>query len=483
MRQRRQQLPFNLATGEGVLYDVSLDAFSFPAPPGAGPPDATEPSAEKQLDPASLLGSLRRQDHSIYAQPETASPQLPVFSELEDADCEQLQPAVEQAFLDSHALLSVPGQMRTVQKSPVTTDFTSEAMMESLEQILRDIGDGGIEGLEVEETELKDWENTLVRMNKERDDAERELNRSLANDIFSYVEEALRRETGGLVVQSSDQTERHFSGSLSTQGERPAFSNGEPRWQPVRDMTTSWSGFGDEAQLGNILGDVGNPTGLKGAAAVVSHRSTSTLTPTQCRKTLHCGNQMSTQSCVTQQPRLPSTHNGDNIHTGHQSGLELMNRRAQYSQNHAGSQPRGPPVWQQQQQQQEQLPQRFHHHTLSHSSHTPGSVNSAAHSFHPQTQRLSGSCMYESREGHMPNAAPDPTRHNGPLLGPACSTEAPRNAPAFTLSHPGIDREAMSSSHMAACTDVGHVTGRDLPAENSSLQSSFFCWNGNAQVR
>lgn len=469
MRQRRQQLPFNLATGEGVLYDVSLDAFSFPGPPGAGPPDPTESTAEKQLDPASLLGSLRRQDHSIYAQPEEPSPQLlPVFSELEDADCEQLQPAVEEAFLDSHALLSVPGHMRTVQKSPVTTDFTSEAMIESLEQILRDIGDGGIEGLEVEETELKDWENTLVRMNKERDDAERELNRSLANDIFSYVEEALRKETGGLVVQSSDQTERHVSGSLSTQGERPAFSNGEPRWRPVRDVTTSWSGFGDEARLGNILGDVGNPTGLK----VVSHRSTSTLPPTQCRKTLHCGDEMSTQSCVTQQPWLPSAHNGDNIHTGHPSGP--------YSQNHAGSQqtlagpqPRGPPVWQQ----QEQLPQRFHHRTLSHSSHTPGSVNSAAHSFHPQTQRLSGSCMYESREGH------DPTGHNGPLPGPACSTGGPRNAPAFTLSHPGINHEAMSSSHVAARTDVGHVTGRELPAENSTLQSSFFCWNGNAQVR
>ncbi|KAG7238629.1 hypothetical protein INR49_030703 [Caranx melampygus] len=508
LRQRRQQLPFNLATGEGVLYDVSLDAFSFPGPPGASPPDPTEPTTEKQLDPASLLGALCRQDHSIYTQSEKPSPQLPVLSEMEDADCEQLQPAVEQAFLDSHALLSVPGQMQTLQKSPVTTDFTSEAMIESLEQILRDIGDGGIEGLEVEESELKDWENTLIKMNKEREDAERELNHNLANDVFSYVEEALRKETGGLVVQSSDQTGRHVSGSLSTQGEHPGFSNGEPRWQPVTDMTTSWSGFGDEAQLGNILGNVGNP---KGAAEVVSHRSMSTLTPTQCRKTLqgshHCGNEMSTQSCVTHQPWLPSTHNGDNIHTGHQSGLELMNQSAQYSQNHAGSQqtfvgpqPRGPPVWQQLQ----QLPQRFHHHTLSHSSHTPGSVNSAAQSFHPQTQRLSGSCMYGNREGHMPNAAPIPARHNGPLLGPTCSTGpayvagAPRNAPTFTLSHPAINQGVMSSSntHRAACTDVGsislgHVRGADtnvgtflpnLPAEKSSLQSSFFCWNGNAQI-
>lgn len=495
LRQRRQQLPFNLATGEGVLYDV----FSFPGPPGAGPPGAgppgpAEPTAtEKPLDPASVLGSLHRQDHSIYTQSETLSPpQLPIFSELEDVDCDaQLQP-LEQAFLDSHALLSVPGQMQTtLQKSPVTADD----MMESLEQILGDIGDGGIEGLEVEETELRDWENTLFRVNKEREDVEMELNCSLANDVFSYVEEALRRETGAVVVQSPDQ-------SLPVRGEHPGFSHREPRWHPVADTTTtSRSGFGAEAQLGNILVDVGNLTGLKGAAEVVSHRLTSTLTPTQCRKTLqgshHCGNELSTQSCVTRQPWLPSTHNGDNIHTRHQSGSELMNQSVQYSQNHVGSQPRGPPVWQQQQQQQrQQLPQSFHHHTLSHSSLTPGSsVNSAAQPFHPQTQRLSGSCMYENREGHMPHAAAVPATHNGPLLGPAnVAARASRNAPTFALSHPGIANQGVTSGsdvgsvnglgHMRVTdADVGTFRPTEFPAENSSLQSSFFCWNGSAQVR
>ncbi|XP_056259640.1 aryl hydrocarbon receptor-like [Seriola aureovittata] len=507
--QRRQQLPFNLATGEGVLYDVSLDVFSSPGPPVPG----AEPTKEKPLDPASLLGSLRRQDHSVYTQPEKPSPKLPIFSQTEDTVCEQPQPTLEQAFLDSHALLSVPGQIQTLQKGSITADLTSEAMIESLEQILGAIGNGVIEGLEVEEMELRDWENTLVRMNKEREDTTRELNCTLANDVFSYVEEALRRETSGFVVQGSDQTGCCVSGMI--QGEHPGFSNSEPQWQP---MKSNRSGFGEQAQLGNILGDVGNSTGLKGAAEVVSHRTTSTLTPTQCRNTHqgssnhHCGNGVSTQSCVTHQSWLPSTHNADNIQSSHQSGLEVMDQSVQYSLNHAGSQqtcvgplPRGPSVWQQQQlQQQQQLPQSFHHHTLSHSSHTPGSVNSTAQSFHPQTQRLPGSCIYENREGHIPNAALVPARRNRPLLGPTCSrgpahvAGATTNAPPFTLSHPGISQTMMSSpsTHMAACPGVGsvslgHLRGNDIgvgtfqpeyPAENSSLQSSFFCWNGDAQI-
>lgn len=502
LHQRRQQLPFNLATGEGVLYDVSLDAFSIPGAPGT-----TEPTTETPLDPASLLGSLRRQDHSVYTQPQKPSPQLPIFSQIEDLDLEQPQPVLEQAFLDSHALLSVPGQIQASQKRSITGDLTSDAMIDSLEQILEDIGDGGIEGLEVEDTELRDWENTLVRMNNEREDASRELNHILANDVFSYVEEALRRETGGYVPGSD-----HVSGNgLSIQGQHPG--------QPMMDMT---SGFAEQTLLGDVLGGVGCSTGLQSASQVVSHRAA----PAQCRNAHqghtsglwppssnnhHCGNQMiSTQSCravhsqpdVTHQSWLPSAQITNNIHShppGRQSGLEATDQGVQYTLNHIGSQHmeaqlQSPSVWQQQ-----QLPQSFLHHTLTHSSHTPGSANSTA--FHPQMQRLSGSCMYEKREGRIPNAATVPTRQNGPLLGPTGSRGPTQvaglttNAP-FAVSHPGINqRVVQSNAHVAACTDVGnislvHLSGdntslgtarSEYPPENGSLQ--FFCWNGDAQVK
>lgn len=426
MHQRRRQLPFNLATGEGVLYDTWMDSFSIPGPPGSGAPtDTAEPSTEKPLDPASILGSLHRQDHSVYTEPQTPSPLLPIFSQIDDLDLEQSP--MEQAFLDSHALLSVPGQaVQASQKRSVTGDLTSEAMIDSLEQILADIGGGGFEDLQVEETELRDWENTVVRMNNEREDAARELNHILANDVFSYVEEALRRET----MQGSDQiTDTEFA-------------------------------------EGDVLGGVG----------------TSALWPPNSS---NHHQMISAQSChaahpppdVTQPPWFMGT----------------MEQSAQYTLNHAGPQRTyiEPSVWQQQQ----QLPQSFHHHTLTHSSHTPGSVNSAAPSFQlPQTQRLSGSCMYEKREAHIPNVATVPARLDGPLLGPTCSS-GPTHVTAGTSANAAFAVGVINQGTMqpsGPCGDVGNISlvhlsgdGAGLGtarSENSSLQTPFFCWNGDTQV-
>ncbi|XP_034565319.1 aryl hydrocarbon receptor-like [Notolabrus celidotus] len=498
LHQRRQQLPFNLATGEGVLYDTSLDAFSMSGPPESGAPGTTEPTAEKPLDPASLLGSLRRQDHSVYTQPQNPSPPLPIFDQIEDSEYEQ--PSFEQAFLDSHALLSVPGQIQASQKRSITGDLTSDAMIDSLEQILGDIGDGMIQGLEVEETELRDWENTLVDVNNKREEASMDINSILANDVFSYVEEALRREAAGF-VQIPDQKAPVSVNTLSNQGPLPGsvFSNNE---------------FADQTLLGDVLVGCSGP---KGALQIGSNRAA----PTQCRNNpqehtsslwppsgdnQQCGNPMiSTQSFhavqsqphVAQESWLPSVQN--NIH---QSGSGVMDQRVQYRLNHAGPQQtyvgqplQTPSAWQQQ-----QLPPHFPHHTLTHSSHTPGSVNSTAPSFHPQTQRLSGSCMYEKREGHIPNAA---ARQNGPPLGPPRS-KGPTHGAGTTAnpSHPnggvGVLNQGMvqSNTSMNACAEVGNLgfghrregdavlgpSQSEYPNGNASLQSSFFCWNGEAQI-
>ncbi|XP_073333906.1 aryl hydrocarbon receptor-like [Pagrus major] len=480
LHQRRRQLPFNLATGEGVLYDTWMDAFSMPGPPGSAAPGTTGPSTEKALDPASLLGSLRQQDHSVYTQPQTPSPQLQIFDQIEDLDLEQPQSSLERAFLDSHALLSVPGQTQTSQNRSITED---QVLIDSLEQILGDIGDGGIEGLEVEESELRDWENTLVRMNNEREDASKELNHILADDVFTYVEEALRKETGGF-VQRSDQT--HASrNSLSMQGQHPAtvFPNNK---QPMTDMR---SGFREQTLLGDVLSGVG----LNSAAH--------THSPTQCHNTHQghtsrlwppsssnhrCGNQQTSQSChavhsqpdATQQSWHPSVQNTNNFHSSCQSVLDVTDQRVQYTLNHTGSQLHNPSLWQQQQ----QLPPSFQHHTLTHSSHTPGSVDSTAPSFHPQTQRLSGSCMYEKREGHIPNAATVPVRHNGPTHFADAPFTTP--GPNVAVVNQGATQPPGHGAHVA--DGLVRLSGDDsrsgYPPENGSLQSSFFCWNDEAQI-
>uniref|UniRef100_A0A7N9AWW0 Aryl hydrocarbon receptor-like n=1 Tax=Mastacembelus armatus TaxID=205130 RepID=A0A7N9AWW0_9TELE len=319
LRQRRQQLPFNLATGEGVLYDISLDIFS--GHPGSVVPGTTESTTDSPLDPSSLLGSFLQQDHSVYTQPQMPSPQLP--------QC------LDEVFQDSHALLSVPGEIQTPQKRPVTGDLTSDAMIDSLEQILGDIRGEGMEGVEVEEAELKDWENTLNRMNKEREEALRVFNHIQANDVFSYVEEALRRETSGH-MQGSDQTGPRVSVMISGS----SFSG-----QQMTDAESNRSGFADQTHLGNVHSDVGNST----AQFCNPHQGhTASLWPPSSSNQTTSG-----QSSVTPQSWLPSGAI-NNFQSGHLSGLVLMDPNVEYTLNHTGSQQtfmgpqfQDPSVWQQ----------------------------------------------------------------------------------------------------------------------------------------
>ncbi|KAM3600428.1 uncharacterized protein V6R79_023328 [Siganus canaliculatus] len=404
LHQRRRQLPFNLATGEGALYDTWMDAFSMPGPPGPGAPDTA--ATEKMLDPASVLGSFQRQDHTVYTQPPAQSPQLPAFDQIQDLDLEQPQSSLEQAFLDSRALLSVPGQTSTSQNRTLTGDFTSEAMMDSLEQILVDIGDIGLEGLDVEETELRDWENTLVRMSQEKTDEARDLERILANDVFSYVEEALRRESGGLVEISDQGVQGQHLGSLFSAHEQPAM----------------------EAKSG-----LGGPgwTGLNRTA------------PSQ-RHSPHLG--LASQLWSTngsQQHWFPSglNNNVDRVHASCRFSPEASGHGVPRALDLPGSLQTSTGLRQ----------------LLTHSSAAP------AESFPPQMQRFSGSCMYEKREGHIPNgAATVPAGLNG-------STHA---VGTLAQTYPGATVGVQPSA----------AVGADYPPGNGSLQSSFFCWNGDAQI-
>lgn len=408
MLQRRRQLPFNLSTGEGSLYNTWMESFSASGPPDPAASSASEPVAEDRLDPASVLGSLHRQDHSVYSCTQRAAPQsLPPAAET--LDLEHPQSSLEQAFWDSHALLSVPGQTQASEEAPVTGDLTADAMMESLEQIMGDIENGGMEGFEIEEAELRDWENTLVRKNNERQDVLNDLNQVLANDVFSYVEEALMRETGGLLQGSHT----------------PAPTRGPPLWPS-------------------------------------------------------CGQQPipSSQSCSFSLPD-PTPPSWRPL-VGNGNGFD---QRVQHKIAHRlqGSSPC--------RQQQQPPPQSFHCHTLTPG---PGSLNSTAPPHRPlQMQQLPGSCGHGNREGYPGSAgAAAPVAVNG-LAVPAhvCSRGQPLAAhphAPFPLSHP----------HAADYADVGNISslhlngdasGLDMAPEDcclidASLQSSFDCWQEEAQV-
>ncbi|XP_051763741.1 aryl hydrocarbon receptor 2 [Ctenopharyngodon idella] len=180
LRQRKLQLPFNCATGEGVLYETgpTLDIITDIQNQNKGQ-KMHRPSS---LDPDSLLGSMLKQDHSVYNQNNDPSSQF----------------MLDKAFMDSHALLNVPGNTWQPSTPNTVAEIKEEGMvkdmMETLQQI---IGDSALcdtlQDFDVDKLELKEWENTLLRMHYNND---MDLNKIITNDILSYVEDALFKENG-----------------------------------------------------------------------------------------------------------------------------------------------------------------------------------------------------------------------------------------------------------------------------------------------
>ncbi|XP_074520500.1 aryl hydrocarbon receptor 2 [Halichoeres trimaculatus] len=220
LRQRRLQLPFHYTTGEAVLYDVA---------PTLDVPDPCSAPKQRKLDsysvsPNSLLGCILNQDQSLYCPSNDAT----ALSSLNDT-----------AFSDTHATLSVPGDIwldPTPKPAVGKTEGTVQDMIDALQQILeeKDLADA----LDVAPDELKSWETTLLKMSTHSCELNEDLNDILSNDILSYVEEQLQREGGlklpdqlddippclsELDLQNPDQD---FSWSLEPQGQ--LVLNGDP---------------------------------------------------------------------------------------------------------------------------------------------------------------------------------------------------------------------------------------------------------------
>ncbi|KAF3857290.1 hypothetical protein F7725_009149 [Dissostichus mawsoni] len=172
---RQLPLPFNFATGEAVLYNVT---------PSVEVPDPGSAPKQRKLDTVnreSLLGCMLTQDQSLYCE-----------------HSENLSSINDTAFKNTHATVSIPGDIwqlttaKPVVGSLVKTDATVQDMMETLQQIL---GDSELsEALEVEPDELKSWESTLLKMSS--CEMSEDLDEILNNDILSYVEEQLQRDGG-----------------------------------------------------------------------------------------------------------------------------------------------------------------------------------------------------------------------------------------------------------------------------------------------
>ncbi|KAL1251510.1 hypothetical protein QQF64_019306 [Cirrhinus molitorella] len=178
LRQRKLQLPFSSTTGEAVLYEIgpTLDIVEM-----QNQSKGQKMHKPSSLDPDSLLGCMLKQDQTVYQQNNDPNSQF----------------TLDKAFRDSHALLNVPGNTWQPSASDTVAGIKEEGvvrdMMETLQQIIGDSSICGLQGFDVDESDLKEWENTLLRMNYNND---MELNEMITDDILSYVEDALFKENG-----------------------------------------------------------------------------------------------------------------------------------------------------------------------------------------------------------------------------------------------------------------------------------------------
>ena len=198
------QLPFSFATGEAVLYDTgpTLDATEFQN--SGMPPKIPKTVDPKEVDPSSLLGSLLKQDEFLYTQ--QVEPSLPV----------------DQAFMDSHALVNVPSDpwqalgSRGISMEALGVkedDASVAAMIGSMGKIMRDSGlCSTLEELDMDPAALMDWESALLRLSQGAADGNStpELHDILTDDIFSYVEEVLFKENR---LANSNQAEPYMNAS------------------------------------------------------------------------------------------------------------------------------------------------------------------------------------------------------------------------------------------------------------------------------
>ncbi|XP_028992360.1 aryl hydrocarbon receptor-like isoform X2 [Betta splendens] len=189
LRQRRLQLPFSLTTGEAILYNtgptVDINQFQFNKMFNSS-------NKNEDVNPGSLLDCFLRQDESAYTP--TEEPPLPV----------------DQVFMDSRALVSVPsdawnenGTAATTSDPVVVKEEAKQSVMAVIDNFekLSQNGDftAALQDLDVDQAELAEWENALKNLsqnNEQQSNVRTELDSLLTNDIFDYIDEVLFKEKG-----------------------------------------------------------------------------------------------------------------------------------------------------------------------------------------------------------------------------------------------------------------------------------------------
>ncbi|XP_067404731.1 aryl hydrocarbon receptor-like [Emydura macquarii macquarii] len=170
LRKRSLQLPFHFATGEAVLYENNLPGFLESLQTKGSKADV--PMEQGSVDPSSLLGAMMKQDESIYV---SHADDVPQFSLVDIAD------APEEAWQDDR-------NKRAVKEENDSLLVIIETLFEK-SHVESDISKT-LQNLDMDDLELKQWEEILLKMDTEKSVAQ-DFQERLNDEVTSCMEKML----------------------------------------------------------------------------------------------------------------------------------------------------------------------------------------------------------------------------------------------------------------------------------------------------
>ncbi|KAM9850564.1 aryl hydrocarbon receptor-like isoform 1-T3 [Aulostomus maculatus] len=199
LRQRRLELPFSLTTGEALLYntgptvDIAESQFNKMF-------NNNDTDMNKDVPPGCLLDCFLRQDESAYTQ----SVDTPL--------------AVDQVFMDSRALVSIPSDVwwddcvEAPTEDPVVVKEETKQSVTSVINSLEEIAQNGdfnatLRNLDAD-ADLMEWAESPKRLNvlidsDKQSSVRTELDCILTNEIFDYIDSVLFKEKGEDCLKAS----------------------------------------------------------------------------------------------------------------------------------------------------------------------------------------------------------------------------------------------------------------------------------------
>ncbi|KAG8443053.1 hypothetical protein GDO86_011755 [Hymenochirus boettgeri] len=216
LRKRSSQMPFLFTTGEALLYEspFPLDGILEPSqntpkiPTGKGNPGKAA-QHEPQIKPSSILGSMLRQDESVYICP-PASNKFSFDTFFTDSRKEPSN-NFHSGWQDSHipiinnnlkhegGFCSQENMAHTAENMAHTADRTqifSDSKNNEIYSIMRSLG------INFEDLEIIQQDESFFRSEFDYPDIS---DIDVADDILNYVEEALNGKSDCMVINSGQQ--------------------------------------------------------------------------------------------------------------------------------------------------------------------------------------------------------------------------------------------------------------------------------------